>query len=70
MLLSSYLWQKLMSEKMLLSGLAKSFGIVFTIGFIAVPFLFIQGYDRILVSRFSMSLMLLWTDGFIYARAT
>ena len=48
-----------------ISNFAKCFLTVFAIGFLSVPFLINAGFDSMLVCGFSMSLMLLWTDGFL-----
>jgi hypothetical protein len=45
--------------------LARNLGCVFVLGFLPVPFLTGLGYDGLLVSVFSISMMLIWTDGLL-----
>jgi hypothetical protein len=48
-----------------LLSFVKNVLIVFMLGFIPIPILKSVGYDGLLVSTFCISLMLLWTDGFL-----
>lgn len=56
-------WFWLVVENM--SSFAKSFLVVFALGFLIVPFLVNAGFDLILVIVFSITLMLVWSDGFL-----
>jgi hypothetical protein len=49
----------------MIPNFAKNVLIMFAMGFLPVPILVSVGYDGLLVSVFCISLMLLWTDGFL-----
>ena len=48
-----------------MSNFAKSFLVVYALGFLFIPSLLSAGYDHMLIVSFSISLMLLWSDGFL-----
>jgi len=48
-----------------LYGITKSLAIVFILGFLPAPLLVYIGYEPLLVSVFSISIMLLWSDGLL-----
>jgi hypothetical protein len=52
-----------------MSSFAKSFLLIFALGFIPIPFLINAGYNLILVSGFSIALMSIWSDGFLTLHA-
>lgn len=54
-------WQ--MNSK--LYGFTKSLAIVFILGFLPAPLLVCIGYEPLVVSVFSISIMLLWSDGLL-----
>ena len=53
-----------------LFAITRSLVIVFVLGFLPTPFLVNIGYDPLLVSVFSISIMLLWSDGLLTLFAT
>ncbi len=48
-----------------LFGFTRNLAIVFVLGFLPAPFLISIGYAPLLVSVFSISIMLLWSDGLL-----
>ena len=48
-----------------LSSFAKSFLVVYALGFLSSPFLINIGFHLIPVTLFSISLLLVWSDGFL-----